>query len=443
MRYPVPMAPTREFKKLFQAEDARPLALSLILQIALAFPFGNLYDMRINMAAGYLVGTGQNPYIAQDLSAVFHNDSFRGLSTIGYPPPWTLFLGLIYKCVYAVFPNLIFFNGAIKIPIIAANVCLAYLVARVLVNLGTQAAVAVKARNFMLLNPAVLLFSSAWGQIDSLVAFASLAALVLLNAKKPVGSAILLALAISMKPIALPLAPAVFVYLLQKGKRKTLWYFSVFFMGCLVFCALPFIVFGWDPVVIFRNWNAHFIVAGCMSFMSISEIWNPHFQLTGAGRLLGMVWAPALLCISVHFLRLKITGLKNLLKMCAAMILVFFLTRTWLSGPNILLLLPIVLILVSIGELNRVFLTLLWGSALGFALLNNSIAALLFPTLPDIMNAALAFGNEYRFIRLTARTIVIIPWFIAGWRIVLSVRDNKSFLPDNPDSREIRLKAST
>ena len=82
MRYPVPMAPTRECKKLFQAEDARPLALSLILQIALAFPFGNLYDMRINMAAGYLVGTGQNPYIAQDLSAVFHNDSFRGLSTI-------------------------------------------------------------------------------------------------------------------------------------------------------------------------------------------------------------------------------------------------------------------------------------------------------------------------------------------------------------------------
>jgi hypothetical protein len=430
MRSPVPMTPTREFKKLFQAGNARPLALSLILQIVLAFPFGNLYDMRINMAAGYLVGTGQNPYIAQDLSAVFHNDSFRGLSTIGYPPPWTLFLGLIYKCVYAVFPNLILFNGAIKIPIIAANVCLAYLVARVLVNLGTHAAVAVKARNFMLLNPAVLIFSSAWGQIDSLVAFVSLAALVLLDAKKPVGSAILLALAISMKPIMLPFAPAVFVYLLQQGKRNTLWYFSVFFTGCLVFCALPFIVFGWDPAVIFRNWNAHFIVAGCMSFMSISEIWNPHFQLTGAGRFLGMLWAPALLGIFVHFFRLKTTGFKNLLKICATMTLVFFLTRTWLSEPNILVLLPIVLVLVSTGELNRVTLSFFWVFPLGFALLNGSFAALLFPAMPEVMNTVMAFGNEYRFIRLAARTILVIPWLITGWWIVMRLSDKKGFLPN-------------
>jgi hypothetical protein len=443
MLFPAPMNQLRKLRDFCEARDTRPLALSLVLQTLLAIPFGNLYDMRINMAAGYLVGTGHNPYIAQDLSAVFHNDVFRGLSTIGYPPPWALLLGLIYKCVYAVFPDFLFYNFAIKIPVIAANVGLAYLVARVLLNLGAQASVAVRARNFMLLNPAILIFSTAWGQIDSPVAFLSLAALVLLNANKPVRSAILLALAISLKPIALPLIPVVFIFLFQKNMGKTFSYFSIFISACLCLCALPFALFGWDPAVIFRNWNAHFIVAGCMSFMSITEIWNPHFRLSGAWSFIGLLWALALLCISLHFFRLKTAGFKDLLKMCAAMILVFFLTRTWLSEPNILLLLPIVLILVSIGELNRVFLTLLWGSALGFALLNNSIAALLFPTLPDIMNAALAFGNEYRFIRLTARTIVIIPWFIAGWRIVLSVRDNKSFLPDNPDSREIRLKAST
>ena len=55
------------------------------------------------MATGYLVGTGQNPYIAQDLSAVFQNLTFQNITTVGYPPPWPLLLGLIYRVVYCSF----------------------------------------------------------------------------------------------------------------------------------------------------------------------------------------------------------------------------------------------------------------------------------------------------------------------------------------------------
>ena len=73
-----PASPTRNIhlNKQISNSDLVLLAASIILQVILALFLGHAYDMRIFMATGYLVGTGQNPYIAQDLSAVFHNSSF-------------------------------------------------------------------------------------------------------------------------------------------------------------------------------------------------------------------------------------------------------------------------------------------------------------------------------------------------------------------------------
>ena len=113
--------------------------------------------MRIFMATGYLVGTGQNPYIAQDLSAVFHNSTFQGITTFGYPPPWSIVLGLIYLCSYKIIPNFLFYNLAIKLPIIAANICVAYLVVSILNKLGVQEKISRRAWIFLLFNPFLLL----------------------------------------------------------------------------------------------------------------------------------------------------------------------------------------------------------------------------------------------------------------------------------------------
>jgi hypothetical protein len=375
--------------------------------------------MRVNLATGYWVATGHNPYIAQDLSTVFHNPLFHDFSTIGYPPPWALILGLIYRCAHWVFPEFLFYNFVIKIPIITANICLAYFVAHLLKKLGVEALTVKKARNFMLLNPLILVCSTAWGQIDSLVALISLAAVVLLAADKLIISAIMLALAISLKPIALPLAPVVFIFLLSKKPWKILWFFSVFLGGVIIFCVLPFIIFNWDPTVIFKNWNAHFIVTGCMSIMSISEIWNKSFQITGSWRVLGMLWGPATLGFTLYCLKFKIAGLKELLKLCTVMILVFFLTRSWVSEPNVLLLLPFILMLNSLGELDRISFTLMWTLPLGFSFFNGSLIALLFPSMPGVMVDLIRKIDTYRIVRLTIRTMVMLSWFLTAWWIVL------------------------
>ena len=118
---------------------------SLVLQVGLGLFFGHAYDMRIFLSTGYLVGTGQNPYLAQDLSAVFHNGSFQGITSIGYPPPWALVLGLIYLVTYRILPNFLLYNLAARLPVIAANIGLAYLTSHMLRSLGAQETTARKA----------------------------------------------------------------------------------------------------------------------------------------------------------------------------------------------------------------------------------------------------------------------------------------------------------
>jgi hypothetical protein len=395
------------------------LILSIAIQLVLAVLFGHFYDTRIFMATGYLVGTGQNPYVAQDLTAVFANDFFKGMTTVGYPPPWPLVLGLLFRSVYPAIPNLLVYNLAIKIPIILANIGLAYLVADILKNLGAEAAIIRRAWIFMLLSPFLLYFATAWGQFDSIVALLALLSLVLLHNGKANRSAILLALAISLKPIAIPILPVVLIYQMGKSLRQAIIYSIVFLAGITLFCVVPFIIFGWDPTPILKGWNYHFTIGGGMSFMTFLELLKDSYQLPGQWWLIGLIWIPAL-GIGIYALRHGIDGFKDLLKKSTGMLLIFFLTRTWLSEPNIILILPFVLILTSIGEIEPLAFAAVWVLPLAFTIFNTSPPQLLFLSFPQTMASLLKLSDDFRLFRLATRIVIVILWQIAGWWIVFT-----------------------
>jgi hypothetical protein len=394
------------------------LGTSIILQSVLSILFGHVYDQRINMATGYLVGTGQNPYIAQDLTSVFHNPFFRGMTSIGYPPPWSLILGLIYSSAYVTLPNFLIYNLAIKIPIIAANICLAYLVSAILKDMQVDPVVRHRAWIFMLFNPLLLYTTAAWGQFDSIVALLTLTSLVLLDSNKPGLSAILLALSLSFKPTALPITFVALVYLAGKSLVQAIRYGWIFIASLLVFCAAPFYLFGWDVTPIMSHWNAHFTVGGGISLLSFYELFRDTYSLPGSWWLVGLIWIPAL-ALALTGLRHGITGMRDILRSSTALVLVMFLTRTWLSEPNIVLLLPFLVILVSLGELNPLALTAMWVLPLIFSVFNTSPAQLLFPSFPQAMDSILHWSDQYRFLRLFLRSLLVIPWQITGWWIVV------------------------
>ena len=372
------------------------------------------------MSTGYLVGTGQNPYVGQDLSAVFHHIGFRSLTTVGYPPPWPLTLGLLYRVVHAITPSLLVYNLAIKLPVIAANVALAYLVGAVLKNLGADPAATRRAWVFLLLNPFLLYFGAAWGQIDAIVALLSLAALVLLTRERRDGSAGLLALSIAVKPTALPILPVALVYLAGRSFRQAVRYAAVFGVGVVVFGVLPFAVFGWDPTTVVRHLNAHFVMTGTMSFMTVVRLFRDPLLMQGHWWLLGLLWIPALAVATVVALRRGVGGFDDLVKKSTALVLVFFLTRTWLAEPNVILILPLVLILTSLGELDRRALTAVWVIPLLFTMFNASPLQLLFVAFPGAMESSLSVFARYESTTLVVRAALVIAWQIAGWWIVVS-----------------------
>ena len=404
----------------FATPDRLILLLSLVLQLALALLFGHSYDTRIFMGAGYLVGTGQNPYVGQDLSEAFRHIGFDALTTVGYPPPWPLALGLLYWVVHAVTPNLLVYNLVIKLPVIAANVGLAYLVGGVLKNLGADPATARKAWVFLLFNPLLLYCGAAWGQIDALVALGALAALVLLARERRDGSAGLLALAMSVKPTALPILPVALVYLAGRSCWRAVRYAAVFAVGALVFAVLPFAVFGWDPTRVVRHLNAHFMMTGTMSWMTVVRLFRDPLTMQGHWWLLGLLWVPALAIAAVIALRRGVGGFDDLVTKSTALVLVFFLTRSWLAEPNVILVLPLVLILTSLGELDRRALTAIWVIPLLFTVFNASPLQLLFVAFPDAMEASLAVFARYESTTLIVRAALVIAWQVAGWWIVIS-----------------------
>jgi Gpi18-like mannosyltransferase len=396
--------------------DPGTLVVSILLQAVLGLFFGHVYDMRINMATGYLVAAGQNPYIPQDLTAVFHNPAFQGMTSIGYPPPWPLLLGLIYLLSYGWLHNFLIYNLAIKLPIILANIGLAYLVREILRDHHAKPQITRKAWIFLLFNPFLLYATTAWGQFDSLVALMTLAALVMLHRQSWAISSLLLALAISLKPTPVPAVLAVIVYLWGSPWKRLIRYMLILIISLFVFCVLPFFIFRWDVAPILHGWNAQFSVSGGMSLTTLYELIADTYLLPGYWWLLGLIWLPAIF-IGTMFMKPGIHGLVVLLKNSLTLVLIFFLTRTWLSEQNIILILPVVLLLVSLGELNKLTLSAVWILPLAFTVFNTSPAQLLFPIAPELMVKLLQWADMHRAIRLVMRMLLVIPWQVAGWWI--------------------------
>ena len=397
--------------------DRRLLVLSILLQLALALlAYDNTHDMRIFQATGYLAGTGHSPYLPLDLRSVFHDGVFQGRYAIGYPPPWPLLLGGIYRLSYALFPDLHLYAVAIKLPVIAANAGLAYLAGAALQNLGAAPATVRRAWLALLFNPFLLYVGSVWGQIDAIVALLALAALLLVASGRRDLSAVTLALAVCVKPTAAPMLLAVLLFVGAGSALRAGRYAAVFAAAAFVFYVLPFLALGWDASPA-RVANAQFSMIGAMSITAVAGLWTDALALAGHWWLLGLLWAPALL-VAVLLARGRARGPAGLLAVGVALTLVFFLCRTWLAEPNVVVVLAPVLVLAAIGRLDRRLFMVLWIVPLAFIVANGSLVQLLWQFAPGVAGEVSAFAARHAEVTIAVRAALVIAWQVAGWWIV-------------------------
>src|SRR3972149_4101963 len=225
------------------------------------------------MAAGYVVGSGGDPYKPIDLNPFFANPFLNDfVPTIGYPPPWPLLLGLVFRLSYGVVPDVFVYNLATKIPIIVANVALAYLVRNILLSLQADRKKANAAWLFLLFNPFVILTTSAWGQIDSVAAVLCVAALFQLSKGYSKTSGFLLGASVAVKQVAVPLVPLPLLFSEGFSSRRKLWFSLAFLATVFTLWVAPFFLLGWGIPTAPMDVTSRFGMAGGMTLFNLAEI---------------------------------------------------------------------------------------------------------------------------------------------------------------------------
>ena len=159
-------------------------------------------------------------------------------------------------------------------------------------------------------------------------------------------------------------------------------------------------------------------MTGGLSYTTVARLVRDPLPLPGHWWLLGMLWVVALAAGLALWRRGE--GFDDLVRGSAALTLVFFLTRAWLAEPNVVLVLPLVLILASLGELDRRLLTALWLIPLAFAVANLVAAPAALAHVPGRL-AGVDWPPRARTTTCCCplRAALVVAWQVAGWWTVV------------------------
>lgn len=166
------------------------------------------------------------------------NQVYAGGRSSDYPPLYMYVLALIGKIagVQALNP---YFTPLLKLPSIIADIATAYLIYRSAVKYLSPETSALAAA-FYAFNPAVVINSTFWGQVDSFFTLIVVSAVALLAEKKAGLSAVLFTAAVMMKPQGIIFLPVLFFDLVRQKSWKLFLQAAAFALATVVIMILPF-----------------------------------------------------------------------------------------------------------------------------------------------------------------------------------------------------------
>ncbi len=397
------------------------------MQVTLGIFLGHYYDQRSFLDTGYLVAIGQNPYITHNITVFPQNPLLSGANPIiGYPPLWPLLLGAIYQATYALNQNLFLYNFATKIPIIVANIALAYATKTFLEHLNADKKIVEFSFLFLLFNPFTLLTTAAWGEYDTVIALLCILALYFLSVGKTKTSSILLAFSAVLKPISLPLLALPLLFTKGNNRRKNILYLSIMAITVVALWFFPFYLLNWVPPDSPTLATSYFRMAGGMTLFNSVEIFTGTTNLPSFLDFLGYLWIPAVLIGYYAVYRNPPKNLTQLAEKATALLLIFFLTRTWLSEPNLNLIIAFLLITMACGKISKTTFHLSWIIALFFMFLNLAVPQLFFLVDPHIISSLTLCDAQFVTARLAARLAVTVLWYFVAAKILYDLLSKKT-----------------
>lgn len=375
----------------------RVVIYSIALQVVLAFTLAHGYDFRVSYVAGRNIALGSSPYEGGEVSgglAVGYGTRVQGL---GETPLWALVLGASYSLASG---HVMLFNIAHKAPLVVGNVAASYL----LYSRGAGG------WRFFLLNPFLLMVTTAWGKPDLLASLAAVLSLTLLARGSLVLSTALLSLSLMIKPLAVAIAPAYIGTARGRGFNDLLLFLALTTVFSTALFLSPFILLKWPLETVVRGFGNWFSPAGGITLYNVVEIYYDRLTLPEDLWWAGLTTPASLLLLTAYYAAKPPRSVGAALRAGVLSASVFFSVRPWVSEQNLVLL----LLLLSVLE-GRAPDKPLWVIPLVFMFFNTSVFQLFYLMAPSVISVLVAVDQAVRQHRLWGRLAVTLAWYAALW----------------------------
>lgn len=167
--------------------------------------------------------------------------------------------------------------------------------------------------------------------------------------------------------------------------------------------------------------TSRFGMAGGMTLFNLAEIIQGSPTIPSWLWFLGYLWVPALLVGYYFVYRNPPRTTQDLVCKALGLMLIVFLTRSWLSEPNINLILPLALIAAGLNRINKRSLHLTWIIPLVFMIVNNAFPQLFFLIYPTVLDSLAQFDAQFGAIRFAVRFAVAVLWSVVAWKIAVQM----------------------
>lgn len=306
------------------------LAAATISRLIPAPFFGHPWDMYVWLKAGEMALSQVNIYLVENL--VDYPWGFYA-----YPPTWLYWL-MFTSAVNTLINNLNFQVFLIKLPIIASDAAVGFLIYRLALRLGLDGRRAFFASLLWLFNPISLFMSSVWGMFDSIAVLFMLLSMNYVISEKYVKAGVMTGIGIAVKLLPALLIPPTIAYLVKSGEmsmKEAVKKIAIPSAATFTLFSTPFLT---TPIEYFRHLFQHTKSVGSFTYWAVlSNIVNVSNFWFISIIIFAMLLAAA---YRIYWNR----GLQGYVRMSAATVAAFLATSPKVNIQYLLTLIPLLLI---------------------------------------------------------------------------------------------------
>jgi hypothetical protein len=239
-------------------------------------------------------------------------------------------------------------------------------------------------------------------------------------------NAVLLSLSVVLKPISFPLLGLPLFFSAKKDWPKILQYIVISVAIIVILWILPFYLFGWTLPSSSNKLTSYFTRAGGLSPFNIMEILQDRATLPSGLDFLGYIWIPGLLFGYYLVYRDPPKTFNELTQKAIGIMLIFFLTYSWLSEPYLNVVIALALLALPFTKVNFRNFHFLWVIPLIFMFLSTNFFQLFFLVSPQsLVSAGLQVEHNIRNWRLIAQFLIAVVWQVFAWRLVIKMLNRR------------------